>query len=140
MTMRLSGSSRSEKRSNSKAIGISKVDHEPADPPIETGTDWDRVNAMTDDEIRVATSEDPDAAPIPVHETPGLIPVVNTKRLRDLLGLTQEAFAMRYRIPVGTLRDWEQGRKFPDAPARAYLTVIARDPNVVASLLGEAAA
>ena len=140
MTMRLSGSSRSEKRSNSKAIGISKVAHEPGDPPIETGTDWDRVNAMTDDEIRAATSEDPDAAPIPVHETPGLIPVVNTKRLRDLLGLTQEAFAMRYRIPVGTLRDWEQGRKFPDAPARAYLTVIARDPNVVASLLGEAAA
>ena len=95
---------------------------------------------MTDDEIRAATLEDPDAAPIPVHETPGLIPVVNTKRLRDLLGLTQEAFAMRYRIPVGTLRDWEQGRKFPDAPARAYLTVIARDPSVVASLLGEAAA
>ena len=140
MTKRLSGSSRSEKRSNSKAIGISKVDHEPGDPLIETGTDWDRVNAMTDDEIRAATLEDPDAAPIPVHETPGLIPVVNTKRLRDLLGLTQEAFAMRYRIPVGTLRDWEQGRKFPDAPARAYLTVIARDPSVVASLLGEAAA
>jgi putative transcriptional regulator len=32
---------------------------------------------------------------------------------------------MRYRIPLGTLRDWEQGRSYPDAPARAYLEVIA---------------
>jgi putative transcriptional regulator len=82
---------------------------------------------------------DPDAAPIPVHETPGLIPIVNTKRLRDRLSLTQEEFAAKYRIPIGTLRDWEQGRKFPDAPARAYLTIIARDPHAVAALLGEAA-
>ncbi len=74
-----------------------------------------------------------------MHDTPGLIPVINPKRLRDHLGLTQEEFAARYRIPVGTLRDWEQGRKRPDAPARAYLTVIARDPHAVANLLGEAA-
>jgi putative transcriptional regulator len=116
------------------------VEHNPGDPPIETDTDWDRVNAMTDEEIRAAVAEDPDAAPIPVHETPGLIPVVNTRRLRNRLGLTQEEFSSRYRIPVGTLRDWEQGRKFPDAPARAYLTVIENDPNVVAVLLGETAA
>jgi putative transcriptional regulator len=84
-------------------------------------------------------ADDPDSAPIPVHLTPGLIPVVNPKRLRDRLGLTQEEFAARYQIPVGTLRDWEQGRKHPDAPARAYLRVIARDPHAVATLLGEAA-
>jgi putative transcriptional regulator len=97
------------------------------------------VRALTDDQIRAAAADDPDAAPIPVHATPGLIPVVNPKRLRDRLGLTQEEFAGRYRIPLGTLRDWEQGRKYPDAPARAYLTVIDRDPQAVASLLGEAA-
>jgi putative transcriptional regulator len=51
------------------------------------------------------------------------------------LGLTQEEFAERYRIPVGTLRDWEQRRKRPDAPARAYLEVISRDPERVAELL-----
>jgi len=65
--------------------------------------------------------------------------IVNTKKLRERLGLTQEQFASRYRIPVGTLRDWEQGRKRPDAPARAYLTIIARDPHAIAHLLGEAA-
>ncbi len=128
-----------------KSDGMVWVDHEPGDPPIDSDTDWDRVNAMTDEEVLAAALSDPDAQPIPRGteeelEKIGLRRVVNPKRLRDRLGLTQEAFAARYRIPVGTLRDWEQGRKLPDAPARAYLTVIDRDPNVVAGLLGEAAA
>ena len=54
-----------------------------------------------------------------------------TKGLRRILGLTQQEFAARYHIPLGTLRDWEQGRTEPDQPARAYLTVIARDPEGV---------
>jgi putative transcriptional regulator len=45
--------------------------------------------------------------------------------------LTREEFAARFRIPLGTLRDWEQGRSEPDQPAKAYLTVIARDPRGV---------
>ena len=49
----------------------------------------------------------------------------------DPLALTQEEFAARYHIPLGTLRDWEQGRSEPDQPAKAYLTVIARDPEGV---------
>jgi putative transcriptional regulator len=122
-----------------KKTGIISVEHNPGDPPIETGTDWDAVNALTEEQTHAAALADPDAAPIPVHATPGLTTVVNTKRLRDRLGITQEAFAARYRIPLGTLRDWEQGRKFPDAPARAYLTIIDRDPGVVANLLGDAA-
>ena len=47
------------------------------------------------------------------------------KIIRRALGLTQEEFAERYRIPLGTLRDWEQGRSEPDQPARAYLRVTA---------------
>jgi DNA-binding transcriptional regulator YiaG len=50
------------------------------------------------------------------------------KTLRRALALTQEEVAARFRIPLGTLRDWEQGRSEPDQPAKAYLTVIARDP------------
>jgi putative transcriptional regulator len=57
--------------------------------------------------------------------------VPRAKTLRRALGLTQEEFAGRYHIPIGTLRDWEQGRSEPDQPARAYLTVIARDPEGV---------
>jgi putative transcriptional regulator len=63
--------------------------------------------------------------------------VPRTKSLRRALALTQEEFAARYRIPLGTLRDWEQGRCEPDQPARAYLTVIARDPEGVRRALGE---
>jgi putative transcriptional regulator len=128
-----------------KSKDIVRVEHNPGDPPIETGTDWDAVNALTNEQILAAALADPDAQPIPEGSEEelakrGLTKVVNVKRLRERLGLTQEQFAARYRIPVGTLRDWEQRRKFPDAPARAYLTVIANDPNVVASLLREAAA
>jgi putative transcriptional regulator len=120
------------------------VEHKPGDPPIETGTDWVAVRALTDEQIHEAALADPDAQPIPPGSEDelakrGLTKIVNVKKLRARLDLTQEAFAARYRIPIGTLRDWEQGRKLPDAPARAYLTIIARDPGVVAGLLGEAA-
>jgi putative transcriptional regulator len=120
------------------------VDHEPGDPPIETDTDWAAVEALTDEEIHAAALADPDSQPIPLGSDEelaklGLIHIPNVKRLRERLGLTQDAFAAAYRIPIGTLRDWEQGRKRPDAPARAYLTVIARNPEAVASFLGEAA-
>jgi putative transcriptional regulator len=57
------------------------------------------------------------------------------KTLRRALGLTQEAFATRYHIPLGTLRDWEQGRFEPDQPARGYLAVIAHDAEGVSRAL-----
>lgn len=120
------------------------VDHEPGDPPFETDTDWAAVEALTTEQVHAAAIADPDAQPIPVGSDEelakiGLRRLVNVKRLRESLGLTQEVFAETYRIPVGTLRDWEQRRKIPDAPARAYLTVIARDPRAVAELLRPAA-
>jgi putative transcriptional regulator len=120
------------------------VEHKPGDPPPETGTDWKAVNALSEEQIHAAAIADPDAQPIPRGSDEelakaGLKRIVNVKKLRTRLNLTQDAFAARYRIPIGTLRDWEQGRKLPDAPARAYLTIISRDPSAVASLLGEAA-
>ena len=53
------------------------------------------------------------------------------KIIRRALGLSQEEFAARYQIPIGTLRDWEQGRVEPDQAAKTYLMVIARDPEGV---------
>lgn len=50
--------------------------------------------------------------------------------------MTQEQFAERYLIPLGTLRDWEQGRTEPDQAAQAYLRVIAKEPEVVSRALG----
>jgi putative transcriptional regulator len=127
-----------------KLSSMVSVEHNPGDPPIKTNTDWAVVAALTEEQIHAAALSDPDAQPLPVGTDEemarvGLIRIPNVKRLRESLAMTQEAFAAAYRIPVGTLRDWEQGRKRPDAPARAYLMVIARNPKVVADLLGEAA-
>lgn len=62
--------------------------------------------------------------------------VPRVKVIRRALGLTQEEFAGRYLIPLGTLRDWEQGRSAPDQAARAYLRVIAEEPETVTRALG----
>jgi putative transcriptional regulator len=121
-----------------KNIGSTMAGHDFADPRGET--DWKRVSAMTEEEIHEGALSDPDAQPLPLpgRDWTGLTPLPNTKRLRERLGMTQDEFAGIYRIPVGTLRDWEQRRKHPDATARAYLIVIDRDPKAVAALLNAA--
>jgi putative transcriptional regulator len=89
------------------------------------------MRPMTDEEVEAAALKDPDARPMTEEEFQRARKVPRAKTLRRVLGLTQEEFAGRYHIPIGTLRDWEQGRSEPDQPARAYLTVIARDPEGV---------
>ena len=86
---------------------------------------------MTPEEVEAAAAADPDARPFTPEEMAKARRVPRIKTLRRALGLTQEEFATRYKIPLGTLRDWEQGRSEPDQPARAYLTVIAHDPEGV---------
>jgi putative transcriptional regulator len=88
------------------------------------------MRTMTEAEIEAAAA-DPDARPMTPEELKKARRVPRVKTLRRALGLTQQEFAGRYRIPLGTLRDWEQGRTEPDQPARAYLTVIAHDPEGV---------
>jgi putative transcriptional regulator len=51
------------------------------------------------------------------------------------LGLTQEEFAEAYAIPVGTLRDWEQGRRRPDQASQTLLKLIERMPHEVRAAL-----
>lgn len=85
---------------------------------------------------------DPDEAaerPLSARDLATLPRVPQVKIIRRALGLTQGEFSARYRIPLGTLRDWEQGRVMPDAPARAYLMVIAKAPEMVAGVVGEVA-
>src|SRR5271157_4090561 len=99
--------------------------------PLEDKTDWARLRAMTDEEVTAAAMSDPDAQPMTPEQLRTARRVPRTKTLRRALALTQEEFASRYHIPIGTLRDWEQGRCEPDQPSRAYLTVIAHDPEGV---------
>lgn len=96
------------------------------------------MRPMTEDEIEMAAKADPDAQPMTEDEWRTVRRVPRVKTMRRALGLTQEEFAARYHVPLGTLRDWEQGRTEPDQPTRAYLTVIARDPEGVRRALQQA--
>lgn len=89
------------------------------------------MRPMKEVEIEAAAGADPDARPMTAEELRTARRVPRIKTLRRALGLTQEEFSGRYHIPLGTLRDWEQGRTEPDQPARAYLKAIAGDPEAV---------
>ena len=64
-------------------------------------------------------------APLREH----IVHVPDVRAIREQLGLSQTAFARTYRIPLATLKGWEQGRRQPDATASAYLSVIAHLPQ-----------
>jgi putative transcriptional regulator len=101
----------------------------------KTKHDWSRADAMTEEEIHAAALADPDAQPLTPERLAGMRRTPQVRIIRRALGLSQEEFATRFHIPLGTLRDWEQGRKDPDAAARAYLVVIGRNPTAVAEAL-----
>lgn len=90
-----------------------------------------RFQALTGAELLAAAVSDADAVPLSEHDISGMKRTPQVKIIRRALGLSQEEFSGRFHIPLGTLRDWEQGRKVPDAAARAYLVVIGREPEAV---------
>jgi putative transcriptional regulator len=92
------------------------------------GVDWRRVDATTDEEIVGQVAADPDAAPLlsDAESTSARVRWVSKKT-----GFSQREYAEHYRVPIGTPRDWEHGRRKPDAAALAYLKVIEREPEAV---------
>src|ERR1700739_3105181 len=73
---------------------------------------------------------DPDAQPLTPEQLAKMRRVSRVKVLRQRLGMTQMQFADAFHLPITTLRDWEQHRSTPDAPVRALLLAIERDPEV----------
>ena len=59
----------------------------------------------------------------------------DVRRVRQKLGKSQTDFAMMIGVSVATLRNWEQGRRVPDGPARALLKIAAKNPAAVAEAL-----
>ena len=95
---------------------------------------------MTDDEAMAAALDDPDAPPLSADQLANVRRVWWVKALRQRLGMTQAQFARAFHLPITTLRDWEQRRSTPDAPARALLLAIERDPETMRRLLADRAA
>jgi putative transcriptional regulator len=69
------------------------------------------------------------------RKVPGMrvttVEIPDVKAIRKSLHMSQHRFAALYRIPLATLKNWEQGRRNPDAPAAAYLRAIQRRPKEV---------
>ena len=84
-----------------------------------------RIDATTDADIRKHMREDDQRE----ADLSRFAPVVPPRLLRKRLGMTQDEFAKALRIPLATLRNWEQGRVLPDPAARSLLTIVARNPR-----------
>jgi putative transcriptional regulator len=123
-----------------KKTDITRVTAKLGDAPRRGRTDWSRLSAMTDDDVTAAALSDPDAQPRSREQLAKMRRVSRVKALRQRLGMTQTEFAEAFHLPITTLRDWEQRRSVPDAPARALLLAIERNPEVMRRLLAETAA
>jgi putative transcriptional regulator len=85
-----------------------------------------KIDSTTEADIRRHMIED---GQDPADQLTGFAPVFPPQLLRKHLGMTQAEFARALRIPLATLRNWEQGRVLPDPAARSLLTVVARNPK-----------
>jgi putative transcriptional regulator len=100
----------------------------------------DRLDTMTEADIKAAAEADADNPPLSDIELSKVrsARVVRQARLRS--GLSQAGFAKMYHINVARLRDLEQGRTQADSALLAYLTVIEREPEIVRRALEKLAA
>ncbi len=100
-------------------------------------TDWRAFDAVSAEERNAAAVSDPDALPATQAQLARARRAPNVRTLRLSMKLTQEEFAERFGLPLGTVRDWEQGAHRPDRAAQVLLTVIAKDPDAVIRALRE---
>jgi putative transcriptional regulator len=115
-----------------KKGSITRFKLDPKKPPR---SNWRVFDAMTEEQRHQAALSDPDALPSTKAQLARARRVPSVSALRKKLNLTQEEFATRFHLPLGTVRDWEQGAHRPDKAAQVLLTVIARDPDAVTRAL-----
>jgi putative transcriptional regulator len=91
---------------------------------------FDKIAAGLTDAIAISKGE-ADPSTYRVH-APADIDVL---KIRRAMGLTREAFAMRFGLQLGTVRDWEQRKRRPEGAARVLLSVIEKEPEAVTRAL-----
>jgi putative transcriptional regulator len=115
-----------------KKGSITKFKLNPKRPPK---TDWRAFDAMSEKARHRAALSDPNCPPATRAQLARARRVPTVRVLRTKLNLTQEEFAARFHLPLGTVRDWEQGAHVPDKAAQVLLTIIAKDPDAVVRAL-----
>ena len=97
--------------------------------------DRTKLSATTEEDIRrhmIEDGEDPDAELPTDWEL-----VVPPQAVRDKLGMTQEEFAKALRVPIGTLRNWEQRRVGLDPAVKSLLAIVYEMPEALKVLTAE---
>jgi putative transcriptional regulator len=115
------------------AIMKKKLDRK--SPPRLSSKTKTLLDRLSDDERTAAALADPDNPPLTERELERIRAARAVRRARTATGLSQSAFAKRFRINAARLRDWEQGRTMPDSAALAYLAVIEREQEAVERVL-----
>jgi putative transcriptional regulator len=115
-----------------KRESTTKFKLNPKKPPK---SDWRAFDAMSEADRHKAALADTDALPATNAQLARARRVPTVRALRQKLNLTQEQFAARFHLPLGTVRDWEQGAHRPDKAAQVLLTIIAKDPDAVVRAL-----
>ncbi len=95
--------------------------------PLVAEVDWARVDATSEAEIAAQIAQDDAEA---MRDA-----AAYARRVRRKIGLSQVAFARRIGVPVDTVRNWEQGKRAPQGPARALLRIIDRAPEAALAAL-----
>lgn len=89
---------------------------------------FDKIAAGLNDAIAFAGGDESRAR---------VVKPVNIKLIRERWRMTQNEFAQKYRLPLGTVRDWEQHRREPDTGSKLYLSMIEADPKGVERILSK---
>ena len=97
--------------------------------PAPKRTDWSKFDATTEEDIARHIAEDEAEARADA--------AAHIRNLRARTGLSQPAFAERLNVSVETLRNWEQGKRFPQGPARALLRIIDKAPDAAMAALAD---
>lgn len=105
-----------KKLSALKRVELPKDYQEPTEAQIQRWKEGDEVDVDFSDDLRFVRK-------------------INVRALRERLGLTQEEFARRYRFPLRSVQEWEQGRKRPAAGTMTLLLAISREPKALARAL-----
>ena len=106
---------------------VVEVRRDGSERPLAAQVDWARIDATTEAEIAAQITDDDAEARSDA--------AAYVRRVRRKVGLSQVAFARRIGVPVDTVRNWEQGKRMPQGPARALLRIIDRAPEAALQAL-----
>lgn len=89
---------------------------------------FDKIAAGIEDAVAFAEGDESRAR---------IVKPVDVKALRQRIGKTQGEFSKDFKLPLGTVRDWEQHRREPETASKVYLSMIEADPEGVKRILAK---